>query len=68
VEGFGDDQQTRFGAGVAAARCKHRRLEQQPAVAAAVVEFGKYVEAVHSEDAKDTPSRPSVRSAASTPR
>ena len=30
--------------------------------------FGKDVQAVHSEDAKDTPSRASVRSAASTPR
>jgi hypothetical protein len=41
---------------------------QQAAIAVAGVKLGKDVQAVHSEDAKDTPSRASVRSAASTPR
>ncbi len=68
VEGRGHDLQAGVDAGAAAQRGERVGLQQQAAVAGAVVEFGKDVEAVHSEVAKDTPSRRIVRSAASTPR
>ena len=53
---------------VGAQRGERRGVQQEAAIAGAGVELGKDVETVHSEDAKDTPSRASVRSAASTPR
>jgi hypothetical protein len=51
VKGFGNDQQPGIGAGATTGCRQHCRVEQQAAVALAGVELGKYVEAVHSEDA-----------------
>ena len=60
--------QAGLDAGAPAQRSQRVGLQQQGARALAIVELGKDMEAVHSEVAKDTPSRRSVRSAASTPR
>jgi hypothetical protein len=51
MKGLGDHLQSGGCTGAATQRSQHPRVEQQALVALAGVEFGKYVEAVHSEDA-----------------